>query len=97
MGVPREELLRLMGLDDSQWREASCLQDLLSTLKQQRESDVDAKDVKGRRTCYYYAALSMFRYTFGTIIDPFYDVEQKSLWYLGWKVSLLSLPLCAHY
>jgi len=97
MGVPREELLQLMGMDDSQWKDASCLQDLLSTLKQQRESDVDAKDVKGRRTGYFYAARSMFRYTFGTTSKPFYDIKRKCLWYLGWKVSLLSLPFCAHY
>jgi hypothetical protein len=35
-----------------------------------------------------YAARSMFRYTFRTAIDPFYDAKRKTLWYLGWKVGL---------
>lgn len=94
-GVPREELLRLMGLDDSQYQEASCLQYLLSTLKQQREEDIDEEDVKGRRTGYFYAAHSMFRFTFGTAMRPFYDTKRKNLWYLGWKVSLCGLAFCA--
>ena len=82
-----------MGMDDTQWRDASYLQDLLSTLQEQRECDVDAKDVKGRRTGYFYAARSMFRYTFRTSIGPFYDAERKCLWHLGWKVSLQTLQL----
>jgi hypothetical protein len=88
MWPSREELLQLMGMDDTQWRDALCLQDLLSTLRQQRERNIDAKDVKGRRTGYFYAARSMFRYTFWTTTRPFYDAKRKSLWYLGWKVSL---------
>jgi hypothetical protein len=88
MWPSREELLQLMGMDDTQWRDALCLQDLLSTLRQQRERNIDAKDTKGRRTGYFYAARSMFRYTFWTTTRPFYDAERKSLWYLGWKVSL---------
>jgi hypothetical protein len=77
-----------MGMDDTQWRDASYLQDLLSTLQAQREHDIDAKDIKGERTGYFYAALSMFRFTFRTATGPFYDRKRKSLWYLGWKVSL---------
>jgi hypothetical protein len=84
----REELLQLMGMDDTQWKDASYLQDLLSTLQQQRESNINAKDVKGERTGYFYAARSMFRYTFRTPIGPFYDAKRKSLWHLGWRVSL---------
>jgi hypothetical protein len=30
----------------------------------------------------------MFRFSFRTTTGPFYDAKQKSLWYLGWKVSL---------
>jgi hypothetical protein len=88
MWPERKELLRLMGMDDTQWRDASYLEDLLSTLKEQRESNIDAKDIKGERTGYFYAALSMFRYTFRTPIGPYYDEKRKSLWYLGWNVSL---------
>ena len=87
MWPSRKELLQLMGMDDTQWRDASYLQDLLSTLQEQRESNINAKDVKGERTGYFYAAISMFRYTFRTPIGPFYDAKRKSLWYLGWKVS----------
>jgi hypothetical protein len=88
MWPSREELIQLMGMDDTQSKDASYLQYLLSTLRQQRESDIDAKDVKGRRTGYFYAARSMFLFTFRTSIGPFYDTKRKSLWYLGWKVSL---------
>jgi hypothetical protein len=77
-----------MGMDDTQWRDALYLQDLLSTLREQREHDINVKDIKGERTGYSYAARSMFRYTFRTLIRPFYDAKRKSLWYLGWKVSL---------
>ena len=91
MWPSREELTQLMGMDDTQWRDASYLQDLLSTLQQQRECDIDAEDVKGRRTGYFYAARSMFRFTFRTTTGPFYDAKRKSLWYLGWKVSLEKL------
>ena len=95
MWPSRKELLQLMGMDDTQWRDASYLQDLLLTLQQQRESDINAKDVKGERTGYFYAAQSMFRYTFRTPIGPFYDAKRKSLWHLGWKVNLqtCSCPL----
>jgi hypothetical protein len=88
MWPSRKDLLQLMGMDDTQWRDALYLEDLLSTLQQQRERDIDAKDIKGERTGYFYAARSMFRYTFRTAIGPFYDSKRKSLWYLGWKVSL---------
>jgi hypothetical protein len=37
--------------------------------------DIDAKDIKGERTGYFYAARSMFRYTFRTAIGPFYDAK----------------------
>ena len=67
MWPSREELLQLMGMDDTQWKDALCLQDLLSTLRQQRERNIDAK---GRRTGYFYAARSMFRYTFRTATRP---------------------------
>ena len=50
--------------------------------------DIDAKDIKGERTGYFYVARSMFRYTFQTAVGPFYDPKRKTLWYLGWKVSL---------
>jgi hypothetical protein len=50
--------------------------------------DIDAKDIKGERTGYFYAARSMFRYTFWTATGPFYDAKRKTLWYLGWKVGL---------
>jgi hypothetical protein len=88
MWPSRKDLLQLMGMDDTQWRDALYLEDLLSTLQQQRERDIDAKDIKGERTGYYYAAHTMFLYTFRTTIGPFYDAKRKSLWYLGWKVSL---------
>jgi hypothetical protein len=76
-----KELLQLMGMDDMQWRDASYLQDLLSTLQQQHELDTNQKDVKGEHTGYFCAARAMFRYTFRTPIGPFYDVKRKSLWY----------------
>jgi hypothetical protein len=60
----------------------------LSTLQQQREYNIDEKDIKGRRTGYYFAAHSMILYTFQMIIGPFYDAKRKTLWYLGWKVNL---------
>jgi hypothetical protein len=41
--------------------------------------DIDAKDIKGERTGYFYAARSMFRYTFQTTIGPFYDAKRKTL------------------
>jgi hypothetical protein len=85
MWPSRKELLRLMGMDDTQWKDASYLQDLLSTLQEQREHDINEK---GKRTGYFFAARSMFRYTFHTPVGPFYDAERKSLWYLGWKVGL---------
>jgi hypothetical protein len=74
-----KELLQLMGMDDTQWRDASYLQDLLSTLQQQRERDVDAEDIKGRRIGYFYAARSMFRFTFRTTTGPLYDAKRKCL------------------
>jgi hypothetical protein len=51
-------------------------------------NDIDEKDIKGECTGYFYAARSMFRYTFQTAVGPFYDPKRKTLWYLGWKVSL---------
>ena len=51
-------------------------------------NDTDEKDIKGECTGYFYAARSMFRYTFRTAVGPFYDAKRKTLWYLGWKVSL---------
>ena len=71
-----------LGMDDTQWRDALYLRDLLSSLQQQREYDIDEKD-KERRTGYYYAAQSMFLYTFQGTIGSFYDAKRKILWYLG--------------
>ncbi|PMD35108.1 hypothetical protein L207DRAFT_131855 [Hyaloscypha variabilis F] len=82
---PREDIVRQMGLKDTQWKAASELQDLLSTLKRQRELNPDAKDVKGEHSGYSFASQSMFRYTFHTATEPFYDRRRKCLWYLGWR------------
>lgn len=87
MGWPsREEVIRQMGLDDTQWKEASFLQDMLSTLQHQRESNPDPKSVKGERTGYTFASHSMYRHTFHTVTEPYYDRRRKCLWYLGWRV-----------
>src|SRR4051794_23127748 len=88
MRPSREEIFQLMGMDDAQWRDALYLRFMLSTLHEQREIDINAKDIKEERTGYFYAARSMFRYTFQTAIGPFYDAKRKCLWHLGWKVSL---------
>ncbi|KAF4630896.1 hypothetical protein G7Y89_g7231 [Cudoniella acicularis] len=85
MPPSHSELIRLMGMNDTQWRDASYLHDLLSTLHDQRESNIDAPDRKDRPTGYFYAARSMFIYTFRTPIGPYHDEKRKSLWYLGWK------------
>jgi phosphoribosyl-AMP cyclohydrolase len=88
MGWPsRADTIRQMGLDDTQWKEASELQDMLSTLKHQRESNPDVKDVKGELTGFSFASRSMFRYTFHTVTEPYYDRRRKCLWYLGRRVS----------
>jgi len=85
MGWPtREETIRLMGIDDTQSQNGSQLRHMLSTLRQQRESNPDEN---GRRTGFYYASLQMYEYTFHTITEPFYDRRRKCLWYLGWRVS----------
>ena len=90
MGWPsREDVIRQMGFDTAQWRAASELQDLLSTLENQQRMDPDAKDVKGDTSAYSFASQSMFRYTFHTVKEPFYDRRRKCLWYLGWRVSSL--------
>jgi catabolite regulation protein CreA len=88
MWYPREELLQLMGMDDTQWRDALYLRDMLLSLQQQREYDIDEKNTNERRTGYYYAAQSMFLFTFQGTIGSFYDAKRKTLWYLGWRVSL---------
>jgi hypothetical protein len=87
MWPSRDELLRLMGMDDTQHNKASYLQDLLSTPKHQREANPDAKDMKGECTGYYYAALSMFTFTFHSATEPYYDRRRECLWYLGWRVG----------
>jgi len=95
MGWPsREDVIRQMGLDTTQWRAASELQDLLSTLEHQQGIDPDAKDVKGELSGFSFASRSMFRYTFHTVTEPFYDRRRKCLWYLGWRVSPL-INFCA--
>ena len=86
MSLSRDETVRLMVMNDTQWKEASYLQDLLSTLKQ-REANLDAKDVKGERTGYFYAALAMFTFTFHSTTEPYYDKKRKCLWHLGWRVG----------
>lgn len=87
MGWPsREELIRLMGLDDTQSKDGSYIQDLLATLRHQRESNPDEENVKGERTGFYYASLQMYEWTFRTITEPYYDRRRKCLWYLGWRV-----------
>jgi hypothetical protein len=94
MGWPsREETIRQMGLDDTQWQEASELQDLLSTLADQRGLNPDAKDMKGRLNGYLFASRSMFHFTFHTVKEPYYDRRRKCLWYLGWRVCSLSIAV----
>ncbi len=88
MGWPsREDLIREMGMDDTNSQDASYLQDMLATLRWQRESNPDEKDVEGERTGFSHAFISMYRYTFHTFTEPYYDRRRKCLWYLGWRVS----------
>ena len=76
------ELVELIGLDDSEWRSAKQLQDLLSMLNQQRELDIDAE-----LGDYVFAARSMYRYAFGRASGLSYDAKRKCLWQLGEKVG----------
>ncbi|KAH6662262.1 hypothetical protein B0J14DRAFT_309024 [Halenospora varia] len=77
---PYEELKRLMGMDDAQWRDAGEMQDLLQMIHQQRNDDMFAA-----RGAYPYIAHTMYRCVFGKGQGPSYDEKRKCLWYLGYR------------
>ncbi|KAJ8067391.1 hypothetical protein OCU04_004743 [Sclerotinia nivalis] len=73
----RRELRREMGLNDTDWKQATFLASMLSNLIFQRKIGIDMK-----HALYRCAAETIFKYVFRTTDDHWYDATRKTMWCL---------------